>query len=79
MARAGPMARMDRLAALCVLVLCFAAKGRALLAGTMQPVVVLPGFGNDAVDYINPLGKGEELGIVSAFKRRGTKRKDAKA
>ncbi|KAH8049642.1 DUF2358-containing protein [Aureococcus anophagefferens] len=33
--------------------------------------VVLPGFGNDKVDYSEPLGLGEECGLVAALERRG--------
>ncbi|CAM9755008.1 unnamed protein product [Choristocarpus tenellus] len=35
------------------------------------PVVLLPGFGNDSKDYINPLDAGEERGFVSSLQRRG--------
>jgi len=35
------------------------------------PFVVLPGFGNAAVDYIAPLGQPEEVGLVAALQRRG--------
>ncbi|CAM9573394.1 unnamed protein product [Discosporangium mesarthrocarpum] len=35
------------------------------------PVVILPGFGNDAKDYINPLDAGEEKGFVSNLEKRG--------
>ena len=34
------------------------------------PAVILPGFGNDLIDYINPLQFGEENGFVSALRRR---------
>ena len=33
--------------------------------------MILPGFGNDMVDYINPLGRGESRGMVTALKKRG--------
>jgi len=32
--------------------------------------VILPGFGNDQKDYINPLDRGEEVSFVSGLKRR---------
>lgn len=35
------------------------------------PVVICPGFGNDMIDYINPLGRGEEYGLVSSLVKRG--------
>jgi pimeloyl-ACP methyl ester carboxylesterase len=35
------------------------------------PVVICPGFGNDEIDYSNPLNQGEEVGFVSALTRRG--------
>lgn len=35
------------------------------------PFVVLPGFGNAAVDYISPLGQPEEVGLAAALQRRG--------
>jgi pimeloyl-ACP methyl ester carboxylesterase len=35
------------------------------------PVVICPGFGNDQVDYLNPLNQGLEYGFVSALIRRG--------
>lgn len=35
------------------------------------PVVICPGFGNDAVDYDTPLEQSREVGLVSALERRG--------
>jgi pimeloyl-ACP methyl ester carboxylesterase len=35
------------------------------------PVVICPGFGNDQIDYFNPLDQGEEYGFVAALARRG--------
>ena len=35
------------------------------------PVVICPGFGNDEIDYSNPLNQGEEYGFVAALARRG--------
>jgi pimeloyl-ACP methyl ester carboxylesterase len=35
------------------------------------PVVVLPGFGNDEIDYIAPLEQPEEVGLAAALRRRG--------
>lgn len=35
------------------------------------PVVICPGFGNDRIDYLNPLSQGEEYGFVAALARRG--------
>ncbi|KAL9178711.1 hypothetical protein ACHAXT_003842 [Thalassiosira profunda] len=35
------------------------------------PVVIAPGFGNDQIDYSNPLKQGEEYGFISALERRG--------
>ena len=35
------------------------------------PVVICPGFGNDSIDYVSPLGRGSEYGLVSALSRRG--------
>mmetsp|Transcript_8776 Transcript_8776/g.14891 ORF Transcript_8776/g.14891 Transcript_8776/m.14891 type:complete len:378 (-) Transcript_8776:1106-2239(-) len=35
------------------------------------PVVICPGFGNDAIDYLNPLDQGEEYGFVNALIKRG--------
>lgn len=35
------------------------------------PIVICPGFGNDEIDYYNPLNQGEEYGMVNALVRRG--------
>ncbi|KAL7466019.1 hypothetical protein ACHAXS_006321 [Conticribra weissflogii] len=35
------------------------------------PIVICPGFGNDQIDYLNPLNQGTEAGFVSALVRRG--------
>ncbi len=35
------------------------------------PIVICPGFGNDEIDYYNPLNQGEEFGMVNALVRRG--------
>ena len=35
------------------------------------PVVICPGFGNDEIDYSNPLKQGTEFGFVTALLRRG--------
>eukprot|EP00970_Alexandrium_tamarense_P014874 scaffold4463_cov201-Alexandrium_tamarense.AAC.6 len=35
------------------------------------PVVICPGFGNDQIDYQNPLEQGTEKGFVTALVRRG--------
>ncbi|KAL7496423.1 hypothetical protein ACHAWT_007799 [Skeletonema menzelii] len=35
------------------------------------PIVICPGFGNDAIDYTNPLDQGEEYGFVNALIKRG--------
>ena len=35
------------------------------------PIVICPGFGNDAIDYTNPLEQGVEYGFVSALVKRG--------
>ena len=35
------------------------------------PVVVCPGFGNDSIDYSNPLEQGETQGFVTALVKRG--------
>ena len=34
-------------------------------------VVICPGFGNDAVDYMEPLGLPSECGLCAALERRG--------
>lgn len=33
--------------------------------------LILPGFGNDQLDYVNPLKMGEEVGFVSNLDKRG--------
>lgn len=33
--------------------------------------LILPGFGNDQIDYINPLGQGDGFGFATALKSRG--------
>ena len=50
--------------------------GKNLVAGIrlanmpkIPPVVVLPGFGNDMVDYINP--RGTSLGLFTSLEKRG--------
>jgi len=35
------------------------------------PVVICPGFGNDQIDYSNPLNQGTDYGFVTALARRG--------
>jgi len=35
------------------------------------PVVICPGFGNDLIDYYEPLKQPREIGLVSALERRG--------
>jgi pimeloyl-ACP methyl ester carboxylesterase len=35
------------------------------------PVVIVPGFGNDQIDYMTPLGQPANLGLVSVLKKRG--------
>jgi hypothetical protein len=35
------------------------------------PVVICPGFGNDRIDYYEPLQQPREVGLVSALERRG--------
>jgi pimeloyl-ACP methyl ester carboxylesterase len=37
----------------------------------MPPVVICPGFGNDRIDYYEPLQQPREAGLVSALERRG--------
>lgn len=36
-----------------------------------EPVVILPGFGNDKIDYVNPLKLGTEYGFKAALEKRG--------
>jgi hypothetical protein len=33
--------------------------------------LILPGFGNDAIDYVNPLKRGLNFGIVQSLSKRG--------
>ena len=40
---------------------------------TMYPFVILPGFGNDATDYSNPLGMGSEISIQQNLLNCGIK------
>lgn len=35
------------------------------------PIVICPGFGNDAIDYKAPLEQDEEVGLISVLGRRG--------
>ena len=35
------------------------------------PVVICPGFGNDAVDYLEPLKQPREVGLIAGLERRG--------
>lgn len=43
-----------------------------LSAAAQQPTfLICPGFGNDAKDYKNPLGRGEEYSFVNALEKRG--------
>eukprot|EP00285_Hemiselmis_virescens_P019406 CAMPEP_0173406386 /NCGR_PEP_ID=MMETSP1356-20130122/64498_1 /TAXON_ID=77927 ORGANISM="Hemiselmis virescens, Strain PCC157" /NCGR_SAMPLE_ID=MMETSP1356 /ASSEMBLY_ACC=CAM_ASM_000847 /LENGTH=77 /DNA_ID=CAMNT_0014367371 /DNA_START=81 /DNA_END=310 /DNA_ORIENTATION=- len=45
---------------------------RASEQSAARPVfVVLPGFGNAAVDYVNPFGQGEELSLKNSLTKRG--------
>ena len=37
----------------------------------VPPFVILPGFGNDQVDYVTPNGLTEEVGLAAALERRG--------
>jgi pimeloyl-ACP methyl ester carboxylesterase len=41
--------------------------GKTLSVLQKYPFLILPGFGNDAVDYINPLNQGTEFGFVSSL------------
>jgi len=40
------------------------------LLESRTPVVILPGFGNDSIDYIAPFGESEN-GLVAVLRRRG--------
>jgi pimeloyl-ACP methyl ester carboxylesterase len=44
---------------------------KVVLRGDVPPFVILPGFGNDQVDYVTPNGLPEEVGLVAALERRG--------
>ena len=33
--------------------------------------LILPGFGNDAIDYSNPLKRGSQYGFVTSLESRG--------
>ena len=35
------------------------------------PIVICPGFGNDQIDYLDPLDQGDKYGFVSVLSRRG--------
>jgi hypothetical protein len=35
------------------------------------PMIILPGFGNDMIDYISPFNKGTEFGFLNSLNRRG--------
>ena len=43
----------------------------AAAALRLPPVVILPGFGNDAIDYVAPLDQPEDVGLCSVLRRRG--------
>ena len=46
--------------------------GQKIFAPNNSPhLVLLPGFGNDAVDYTNPFGAGEDRSILNALSVRG--------
>eukprot|EP00752_Nemacystus_decipiens_P004000 g3664.t1 len=49
----------------------FAAPSMALKLPVKYPVVVLPGFGNAARDYTDPLNGGAEKAMVASLNRRG--------
>ena len=53
--------------------LAFVAMSSLLLCECFKkpPIVILPGFGNDAVDYTNPLNSGEERSLVACLRKRG--------
>ena len=36
-----------------------------------NPIVICPGFGNDQIDYVEPLQQPREVGLVSVLQRRG--------
>ena len=60
---------------LCVLSLFWLTISASTLIKSRHPVsptfLILPGFGNDQIDYVNPLGKGEEVGMVANLQKRG--------
>lgn len=58
-----------RYAVLCVFALIQASAGFQSIQNT--PVVICPGFGNDQIDYYEPLKQPREVGLVSALERRG--------
>ena len=35
------------------------------------PIVIMPGFGNDAVDYLSPNNQAHEVSLAAALERRG--------
>ena len=41
------------------------------ISNKKSPFLILPGFGNSYLDYINPLGKGENLGFATSLNNRG--------
>lgn len=43
----------------------------ALQTVSNTPVVICPGFGNDQIDYYEPLQRPREVGLVAALERRG--------
>jgi len=45
--------------------------GKTVVPGPPPRFLILPGFGNDKIDYINPLNQGEEIGFVQQLKSRG--------
>ena len=48
-----------------------AAPTPAVVLTDAPPFVVLPGFGNDAIDYVAPLEQDEAVGLTAALRRRG--------
>lgn len=43
----------------------------ATAPGIDTPVVLCPGFGNDRIDYVEPLQQPADVGLVSVLQRRG--------
>jgi len=43
----------------------------AVVLSDAPPIIILPGFGNDQVDYISPNGFPKEVGLQAALHRRG--------